>query len=190
MEPSQTWVSEPDRLLQVLISAIAFYVYIVALMRLSGKRTAGNMNNFDWIINVAIGSIIASGILVRDVSMLDAGVAVTVLAALQWATTWATLRSRRFARLIKPTPRLLLRDGAFLEGSMLAERITEDEIKSALRRAGVSQLETSGAVVIETNGQLSVMRRGNVDKTGAGLLEGVQTDTGVVSRDDRGGPAS
>ena len=104
MEPAQTWLSEPDRLFHVALSCAAFYVFIIILTRLSGKRTTGNMNNFDWIITVGIGSLMASGILLRNVSMLDAMLAVGVLAGLQWLTTSCAMRSERFARWVNPGP--------------------------------------------------------------------------------------
>lgn len=157
MEPPQTWVSEPDRLLHILASCVIFFVFIVGLTRLAGKRTTGNMNNFDWIITVGIGSLLASGILLRNVSMLDAMLAVAVLAGLQWVTTWGTLHSRRFARWVKPMPRVLLQEGEALDNGLRYERITDDELNSALRKAGLSRRADAAWVVIETNGQLSVI---------------------------------
>lgn len=191
MEPPQTWLSEPDRIAHILLSAVVFYAYIVALMRLSGKRTTGNMNNFDWIITVGIGSIMASGILLRNVSMLDAMTAAAALACLQWLTTWGVLKSRRFAQIVKPRPRLLLHDGALLEDEMLAERISQDELKSALRAAGIVRREDAGWVVIETNGQLSVVPRQSFALDAADLLDGVTIPDDLPQGhrdDDRGAP--
>lgn len=160
MEPAQSWTSDTDRLLHLLASCLVFYVFIIALTRLSGKRTTGNMNNFDWIITVGIGSLMASGILLRNVSMLDAMVAIAALAGLQWLTTWGALRSTRFARWVKPRPRVLLREGRLLDAELRRERITGDEVKSALRRAGLARSDEAAWVVIETTGQLSVIRCG------------------------------
>lgn len=173
MEPAQTWLSEPDRLLHIAASCLVFYVYVVALTRISGKRTTGNMNNFDWIITVAIGSVMASGILLRNVSMLDALVAVSALAALQWLTTWAALHSRRFARLVKPQPRVLLENGRFLPREMAMERVTEDELSAAMRRAGLRDRQFAAWIVMETNGQLSVIPATDEADPPLGLLSDV-----------------
>ena len=160
MEPAQTWISEPDRLAHVALSCVCFYVFIIVLTRISGKRTTGNMNNFDWIITVGIGSILSSGILLRNVSMLDAMLAVAMLAGLQWLTTWAAMRSRRFARWVKPQPRELVRDGVVLGAGLERERMTRDEIHSAIRSAGLERLSGVRSVILETNGQLSVVPLG------------------------------
>ena len=71
MEQVQSWLSSPDRLLQILASWVVFYVFILALTRVSGKHTTGNMNNFDSIITVSIRSTMAAGILLNNVAMLE-----------------------------------------------------------------------------------------------------------------------
>lgn len=77
------------RLAEVSANAFLFYVLIVVMVRVVGKRTTSELNNFDWIINVAVGSLAASGILLRNVATLDAVAAIVVLAACQFLTTWA-----------------------------------------------------------------------------------------------------
>ena len=188
MEPAQTWLSEPDRVLHVALSCFVFFVFIIFLTRVSGKRTTANMNNFDWIITVGIGSIMASGILLRNVAMLDALIAVLVLGLLQWCTTWLASRSRRFARIVKPRPRLLLHAGTRREDAMKSERITADELDAALRGAGLSCRDGAACVVIEANGQLSVISATGNSEDRPDLLKGVVLGVGnrtFGARDDR-----
>jgi uncharacterized membrane protein YcaP (DUF421 family) len=173
MEQVQSWLSQPDRLLHIFISCVVFYVFIVALTRVSGKRTTANMNNFDWIINVSIGSTMASGILLNNVSMIDAMFAVAILAGVQYLTTWGTVRSSRFARLVKPDPRPLLRSGNVLEAELKRERITEAELRSAIRRAGLVRFDAAEWVVLETDGQFSVIQRKEHASAPAELMDGV-----------------
>ncbi|MFN0263972.1 DUF421 domain-containing protein [Tepidamorphus sp. 3E244] len=178
MEPAQTWLSEPDRLLHIAASCAVLFFYIVALTRLSGKRTTANLNNFDWIITVGIGSLMASGILLRNVSMLDAILAVAVLAALQWLTTWAAMKSRRIARLVKSEPRILLENGTLHTAAVSSERISREEVDSALRRAGLPDRGDAAWVVIENNGELSVIARDKKAATGNALLRELTERTG------------
>ncbi|MDD4650877.1 MAG: hypothetical protein PHQ34_01485, partial [Methanothrix sp.] len=53
------------------IIGVFAYVALVIIVRLSGKRTLSSMNAFDFIVNVAIGSILASTIISRDVSLAE-----------------------------------------------------------------------------------------------------------------------
>ncbi|MGB3722587.1 MAG: DUF421 domain-containing protein, partial [Pacificimonas sp.] len=66
-----TWFNSWERLLSIGLSAIATYIGIVILVRISGKRTTSQMNNFDWIITVALGGLVTSGILLKGVSVVD-----------------------------------------------------------------------------------------------------------------------
>lgn len=146
-----------DGIAITVLLTIAFFVLIVGAVRISGKRTTANMNNFDWIVTVAIGSLAASGILSGSVPVAHSAVAILVLLALQWGATRLTARSESFAELIKPAPRILMDDGVPNEDAMLAERISHGEIEAALRLAGQSTLDARTLVVLETNGRLSVL---------------------------------
>lgn len=115
------------------------------------------MNNFDWIITVALGGLVTSGILLKGVSVADALFAATCLVALQWATTAIVLRSEFVCKLVKATPRLLVDNGKMLHDDMKDERISEAEILSALRENGLHQLEQAKWVVLETDVSFSVI---------------------------------
>ena len=60
---------------------------------------------------------------------------------------------------MKAQPTLLVYDGHFLPGALKAERVTEEEILAALRAQGLASLAEAAAVVLETGGDLRVLRR-------------------------------
>lgn len=167
------WFSSTDRLVNVAIGAVVFFVAIVVLVRLLGNRTTGQMNNFDWIITVAVGSLAASGILLERVAVTDALLAIAVLAALQWLTTWWVLRSKHFAHLVKSRPTLLTHKGKFLRDAMKRTRISEEEINTALRQEGMTSVEDCAWVILETNGTMSVIPRGDREFSDCKVLSNV-----------------
>jgi uncharacterized membrane protein YcaP (DUF421 family) len=174
LEALNLWSGWP-RLFEVGLSAFLFYVLIVVLSRVIGKRTTSELNNFDWIINVTIGSLAASGILLEDVSTIDATLAIIVIAACQFITTWVVLRSERFSRIVKSSPTLLTHKGEFLHESMRRTRVSEDEIRAALREAGILNLKDCNWVVLETNGKLTVIPSGDSSFDEADAMSGVLT---------------
>ncbi len=115
---SGAWWSSWSRIGHVGFSALFFYLLIVVQTRISGKRTIGQMNNFDWIILVTVGSLAASGILLTNVPVAEAAAAIVFLFLLQGFTTWSVLRSRVVSRLIKAEPTLLVHRGAMLQSAM------------------------------------------------------------------------
>ena len=148
-----------ERLLFTAGSSAGFFIFIVLLVRLMGKRTTSQMNNFDWIIMITVGSIVASGILLPNVSLAGAAVAILVLAACQWLTTHLALRSQSFRRVVRAEPRLLVRNGMYLREAMRQERVALPEVEAKLREAGLVDVSEAGWVVLETNGAMSIIPR-------------------------------
>ncbi len=146
---------------RILVVGVAGYVCVVAILRVTGKRTLSKMNAFDLIVTVALGSTLASILLSEDVSLSEGVLAITLLCLLQYAVTWASIRSESFQKLVKAEPTLLVSRGKMLEGALRRERFTTEEILAALRSSGVARLEDAAAVILETDGSLSVIPTGD-----------------------------
>ncbi|MCI0753774.1 DUF421 domain-containing protein [Teichococcus vastitatis] len=168
-------------LLRVLVVGTLAYAALVLLLRVSGKRTLAKLNAFDLIVTVALGSTLATILLSESVALLEGLTAFALLAGLQYLVAWLSVRSRRFGDLVKSEPTLLLHRGRFLEGAMRAQRVTHPEILAALRSSGVSDVAQAAAVVLETDGSLSVIQ-GAAGDEGLGTLAG-------MSAGANGGPA-
>jgi uncharacterized membrane protein YcaP (DUF421 family) len=137
----------------------AAYVALVVALRVSGKRTLSKLNAFDLIVTVALGSTLATILLSKDVALVQGVAALALLIAMQYAVAWLQLRSPRVRSLVKSDPALLLYRGRFLGEALRRERVTEDEVLAAARGSGVASLAAVEAVVLETDGSLSVVRR-------------------------------
>ena len=148
----------------VLVGTLA-YAALVLLLRISGKRTLTKLNAFDLVVTVALGSTLATVLLSKSVALAEGVLAMVLLVLLQYAITWLSVRSPRFEALIKAEPALLVHRGRFLERAMKAERITREEILAALRASGAAGVDGTAAVVLETDGTLSVV--GKPDPDGA-----------------------
>lgn len=135
-----------------------FYFALLILLRVFGKRSMGKWNAFDWIVTVAMGSTLATCLLNKNVSLAEGVLAFVVLLALQFVVTWSSVRSHKIARFVKTRPRLLLRDGVMLHDAMRDERVTESEIFAALRAHGIANVNEAASVVLETNGNFSVLK--------------------------------
>ena len=139
------------------ITAVLFYLFIIGAIKVVGKRSTSKMNNFDWIVTVAIGAIAGSTILSRDVVLLEGLLAVAVLLGLQFTFTGIASRSEKVSTILRATPTLLVYEGTYLEKEMLHERVTREEVEEAVRRSGFSDLGQTWAVVLESNSELSVI---------------------------------
>jgi uncharacterized membrane protein YcaP (DUF421 family) len=143
------------------VTALALYFLLVLILRLSGKRTLSSMNAFDFIVTVAIGTTLSQTILDRTVTLSEGLTAFFVLIGLQFLISWSSSRSKKISRLIKSEPKLLSYKGEFLHDALKEERIVELEVIQALRSKGYSSLNDVDAVVLETNGNISIIDKVN-----------------------------
>ena len=146
-------------LLRIFIITVVAYPAIIVLLRVSGKRTLSKMNAFDFIVTVALGSIFASVILTKSISIAEGILAFSLLILLQYGITFLSSRSQSVGDLVKSAPVLMAYRGNLIKANMLKERIDEDEIWGVLRKSGNATLEDIDAVVLETDGSLSVIKR-------------------------------
>ncbi|MBB5710026.1 DUF421 domain-containing protein [Sphingomonas xinjiangensis] len=144
-------------LLRVLVVSLLAYAAMVLILRVAGKRALAKLNAFDLVVTVALGSTLATVLLSKDVALAEGVLAFVALAALQWLVSRASIASSRFRTLVRSEPRLLFENGAYREEAMAQERVTRAEVDSAVRNAGHGRLEAIAAVVLETDGSMSVI---------------------------------
>lgn len=144
-------------LIRTLVVGIMAYCFLVAFLRISGKRTLSKMNAFDWVVTVALGSTLATILLNKDVTLAQGALALALLIGMQFVVTWCSLRAKWVRAVVAAEPSLLLYRGTFVRGTMHSERVTEEDVYSAVRASGVGSLGEVEAVVLETDGSFSVL---------------------------------
>jgi uncharacterized membrane protein YcaP (DUF421 family) len=142
---------------RVLIVGTLAYIALVLVVRISGKRTLSKLNAFDLVVTVALGSTLATVLLSKDVALAEGVLALVLLVGLQFAITWLCTRFKAFQSLVKAEPTLVLHRGRCLEAAMRRQRLTQEEIFAALRANGSSNVGDVAAVILETDGTLSVI---------------------------------
>ena len=170
------WIPDAGGAVRVVAGAVILYLYTVVLVRLLGKRATAKMNNFDWLIAVATGSLLASGILVPDISLGSTALAMTALGLCQFAVTKFFATTHVADDAFKAEPRLLLHKGKWIEEAMVDARITKQEVLSRLRGQGCTSIDDVNWVVIEPDGQLSVIPRSDTAIEDADTMSGVRFD--------------
>ncbi|OAV44700.1 DUF421 domain-containing protein [Lewinella sp. 4G2] len=149
----------PDiqNMVQVLITVPILYTVVVAAIRFTGNRSTSSMNNFDWIITVAIGSVFASTVVLNRTNFLEGAFAIVLLLLLQYLITLAIQRSKAVKKVLKASPQLLLFEGEFLNDVMREQRIVRGEVYAAVRDKGYKSVKSIYAVVLETNAKMSII---------------------------------
>jgi uncharacterized membrane protein YcaP (DUF421 family) len=146
-----------ESIARTIIITIMAYAFLIFFLRTSGKRTLSKMNAFDFIVTIALGSTLATVMLNKNVALLDGVLAFFLLVYLQYIITSISARSKKFSNIIKSSPTLLVHKGQLLQQVMKKERVTEEEVYSIIREKGFSTLEQVDAVVLETDGSMTVL---------------------------------
>ena len=151
------WFHSWSDVARVLAVGSVAYLTLVVLLRFSGKRTLAKLNAFDLVVSVALGSTLATILLSSDVSWAEGATALALLAALQFAVAWTTTRLPSGRSVVTARPTLLLEDGQVLDEALEQQRLTQDELRQAVRASGSGDLSRVAAVVLESDGSLSVV---------------------------------
>jgi uncharacterized membrane protein YcaP (DUF421 family) len=188
--PMLDLLGTPASWLRVAVSTLGVYVFIVVLLRMTGNRTLASMRAYDFVLVVALGTLVSSAALTQ-VPLGNAAVAILLLVGAQVGVAWMARRSARVEKLITSAPVLVLHDGRFLDDGLAKALLTREEILLTLRTKGHDDPSRVGAVVLETNGDLSVLMRGEDGRAttpGRGSMENVPPRGRVEKKP--GGPSS
>jgi uncharacterized membrane protein YcaP (DUF421 family) len=145
-------------LIRTGVITVLAYILLIILLRVSGKRTLSKMSAYDFIVTIALGSTLATVMLNKDVALADGVLAFFLLIFLQYCITWVAVRNKAVSNLVKSSPALLVYKGEFLKSKMLEERIEADEIYAIVRKNGLSTIKDADAIVLETDGTLSLIK--------------------------------
>lgn len=150
---------------RVISVGAAAYFFLVITLRVSGKRTLSQMNAFDFVVTVALGSTLATILLNKDVSWVEGTTALALLAGLQFLVAWLSVNWRGLRRAVTSQSVVLVSNGIIDTNAVRASRLTESQVMQAVRSGGYGDVSLVGAVVLEPNGTLSVIGK---DSLGSG----------------------
>ncbi len=150
-----TWVEA----LSVVVSSVGIYLLLLILIRVLGQRSVANLSSFDFGAVVAVGAILGRTALLQRPTLAAGVIALTTLFIMQ-AVLGYLGRRRRIDRLINRSPVLLMAGSQLLRDNLRTNHIVEDELRQALRLAGIRQLAEVASVILERNGRVSVIRAG------------------------------
>lgn len=142
---------------RVVLVAVFAYAGLILFIRISGKRSLAKLNAFDFIVTVALGSTLATILLNNDIALVEGMTAFAMLLGLQFVVAWSSVRSARVRRMVKSEPALLVYQGKVLEAALKKQRVARPEVYQVMRSQGFASVEDVEAVVLETDGTLSVM---------------------------------
>jgi uncharacterized membrane protein YcaP (DUF421 family) len=163
-------------LFMTVVRGIGVYILMLAVVRVTGKRTIGNFSAFDLLVALMLGEVVDE-IIYGDVTFAQGAVAIGVVTGLKSLTAWLNYRYEWLDKFLEGEPTLIVKDGEFQRRGMRAECMNEKDVLATLRLAGIDDMTQVHLAFVETDGEISVIRHEwaeNIRKRdiGKGLKEG------------------
>lgn len=158
----------------IFLRTVLFYFGVTAVMRLMGKRQIGELCLPEFVAAVMLSEIATLAVTDRDIPFTHGAVPLITLSALEVITAYVCKKIPRLRKLVYGEPIVLAEDGKICEKALDKTRITADEVIAAVRNAGYAKAENAGCVILEQNGQISVIARERdspLTFAGAGKIE-------------------
>jgi uncharacterized membrane protein YcaP (DUF421 family) len=152
------------------VSTAVVFALITAILRIVGAQAIAKMSGYDMVATVTLGSIVATVALTRDVTISDAAAALVTMIALQEIMRRAQSRWMFAHHAVREPPLVVLWDGQLLEDRLLRRGISADEVRAACRKHGMRSLEDAQLVVLENDGEWSVVERSARESDDSALL--------------------
>lgn len=146
--------------------------WVVVLIRIVGLRTLSKMTNFDFVITLATGSLLAG--LVQATAwtgFFQALLAMAGLIFLQFLLARLRRSSDRIEAAIQNGPMFLMYDGEFIEEALEVSRVAKSDVLAKLRESNALEMGKVRAVVLETTGDVSVLHGDRLDER---VVEGIE----------------
>jgi uncharacterized membrane protein YcaP (DUF421 family) len=145
--------------MDIVLRAIVIFAFLPVLTRIIGRRELSSLQPFDLLLIIILGDAVQPRLTQDDYSLTGAFLAIGTIAVLQVFVSWIGFRFPRARPVLEGTPIVVVQDGDIIERNARRERLSVDEIREAARMQGIAQLSQVKWAVLETNGQITFIRR-------------------------------
>ena len=145
------------------LRAAIIYGALLAMVRVSGRRTVGQFTPFDLLVVMLLSESVSSGLSGSEESVTGSLLAAATLVALNVLVAFATSRSARLHTLMEGRPVLVGRDGQIFGEVLRKHRIPAGDVEQALREADCDQAEMKFAC-LEADGKISILKEASAPR--------------------------
>jgi uncharacterized membrane protein YcaP (DUF421 family) len=142
---------------ELILRAAIVYLVLLALVRISGKRTVGEFTPFDLLVVILLGESAQAGLSGKETSLWGTIVPAATLVALNLLAAMASARSRAALTLLEGEPVLLARRGKLFEKALRSNHVPRNDLDEAIRKANLGSLDEVELAMLETSGDITIV---------------------------------
>jgi len=144
-------------LLMTIIKCVGVYILAIFITKSIGRKLISQMNFFDFIMGVSMGSIVASAVVDKQFGAISAITALILFCILTIVTGYLSMKSLKIRKIINSEPINLVKNGKIIEKNMKENKLTINELMMKLREKNMFHLADVEFAIMETDGELSVL---------------------------------
>ena len=145
---------------------LIMYLAILIIFRVLGKREVGELSILDLVVFIMIGDLAVLAIENHDTTIMDSLLPMGFLMVIQIVFSYLSIKSKRFRSLVDGDPVIIISKGKIDEKVMRKQRYNLDDLLTQLREQNVFNVSDVEYAILETSGDLSVLEKKNVKKSG------------------------
>lgn len=152
------WTTPGSAVPSTVLRAAILYVFVLAVVRLAGKRTLAELSTFDLVVLLILSEGIQPALVAEDSRLTSAMLVVLTIVGIDALLGLLKFKSPAASRVLDDIPTILIRNGVPNEQAMTRERVDEQDIMEAARRQlGLESFEQVRFAILERTGGISVI---------------------------------
>ena len=146
----------PVPVLEKILRPVIVYLFLVAFLRIFGKRELAQLNPFDLVVLLSLSNTVQNAIIGNDNSVTGGFIGAFALMAVNYLVIRFLFTHRRLDQIMEGSPTALIVDGKVQRRALAKELLTESELRTVLHRQGFTRLEDVERCVLEPGGVFSI----------------------------------
>ena len=141
---------------ELVARSLVVYVFLIVLLRLTGKRQIGQLSPFDLVLLLILSNAVQNSMNAGDNSLIGGLLSAITLVAINYIVSLLTFRSKKLEAIIEGRPQVLIHQGKLFEDVMNESKLTRHELDSTLRQSGYFEIKDVKLALLENNGSVTV----------------------------------
>ena len=142
------------------LRTVILYLLVVVGLRIMGKRQIGEMQPGELVLAIMISDIASVPMQAMEVPFLSGVVPILALMSMEVFLSFAAQKNEKVRKIISGEPSLVILNGKILVKEMKKLRFNLDDLFEQLRNQGYFDIGDVSVAILETNGILSVLSKG------------------------------
>src|SRR5947208_14113073 len=150
----------PLPVIEKMLRPILVYFFLIAMLRLAGKRELAQLNPFDLVVLLTLSNTVQNAIIGEDNTVTGGVIGAATLLIVNYAVVRFLFTHQKLEHLIEGDPAVLMDCGVIKEDRLKEELLTIEELQTAAHRQGFKSLDECERAVVERGGPIFFVRKG------------------------------